>query len=1256
MNELSDKFKSLPVEYQEVISLTQNTNNIRVTPLMELKGGQTGAYLYLVSVSLPESPNVKHLILKLDHKNKKAKMDEIERHSTAVNQASPEFARDHIADLAFDRIEKDGTVAIFYSIAGQSLHHFRSLASYQQQSKLEKIFKVTSKLLLVEWNAAPKFEQAVHPQTLLTRWLGYRLQLQGNIENFLENVCHIPQSITGLIMNGQVFPNPLTYARNNNLWGKARPIDTIIGFQHGDLNIGNILVRFSEDETELTGCYLIDFALFKMQTPLFYDNLYLEMSYLIRELTRIDFSKWIDFVTRFAEKDILDPLQVPIELTGACSVINAGRNTFSNWVQEFYPSLSDDLWGQFWLAGVAAGLNYCNKASLTKKERLAGLIFAAAHMKRFHTIFGLELPIEVRHIDIVRLSDESKLIAQVPDISGTALLKNFPVQTTPFIGRQKEITTTRELLHREDIRMLTLTGPGGTGKTRLALTIVSEMKNGFADGIYFVDIASIREPELVLTAIARITGLRDTNDGSLINELKKQLRDKKLLLLIDNFEQVTTAAPLLVELLQVCPNLKFLVTSREALHVRGEHVYPVPPLSLPGENLKGKSVEQVTQYESVQLFIERALAVKPDFEVTNENASAVAGICSKLDGLPLAIELAAARIILFSPHTLFDRIDNRLKILKGGARDLPVRQQTLRDTISWSYELLDIGEQRLFALLSIFPDCTFNAVESITGGIKQIDETGIDILTGLSSLINKSLVRLTDQSSGEPRLKMLETIREYALEQLEEDREFSSAVHKSHADYFTEFTQHQYRRLLNIEPEKILKEIDPDIENMRIAWRFWVTRGDLGQLQKLTDFLWLIYDAKGWYYETISLTTDLLNLLDSVQSTPEISKQQIMLQMSLARVLLSIKGYTPEVEEAYKKALELCNIYGEIPQMYPVLRTLASFYTYISEFKKSNQMGDQILNLSDSLKDTNMQVEGYLLKGYSLTFLGNLKPGLEYLRKGISLYNPEKYTTRSLRFGINPGVTCYNTSALCLWMLGYLDQSLENAGKALALANKLDHPFSLAYAFFHKGLLHLFRLEAESANEMARVVIEIAEKYEFHIWKAVATCLFGASLSGMKQSEDGLKEIKRGMEMYTELKTPPVFWPMLLVLQAGSLILAGQLRNALNIVNEALDILKKETSNPLLPELFRLKGDILCIVSPDNTIEAESLFTGALEMAKKQESLIFELRAAMSLNRLWKLKGKKSEGSIILQNTYNKFTEGFKTVDLQIARDLLELL
>ena len=1249
MSELSVDFSILPSDYQNVLRLAQDEHGIKVTPLQELKGGRTGAYLYLVSVASGDSNRLQHFVLKLDHKSKKTNIDELQRHRKALESAPKDFAHNHIATLAFERIEKEDTIAIFYSIAGQSLQNYQSLASFQQQSKLEKIFITTNQILLTGWNTGLTFEQAVHPQKLLAKWLGYRLQSGGNIEKFLEDECSIEPNTPGLLIQGNVFPNPLLYARNPDHWGTIRPIDTIRGFQHGDLNIGNILARFNGNQDALAGYYLIDFALFKDEMPLLYDQRYLEISYLIRELSHTPFTKWVDLVTRFSEQDIIDSQQVPAELYGACAVISAGRKTFDDWVQQYYLSLSDDLWGQSRLAAVAAGLNFCNKTNISRQERLSGLIFAAAHLKRYHAAFGIPLPVEVKHLDI----DDQSLESNVVRIKATRLGHNLPTQPTPFIGRQQEVTAICDHLLREEIRLLTLTGPGGTGKTRLAIKAASNLTDQFDDGIYFVDLAPARDTESVLTSIAQIIGLRVTSDRSLLDELKIQLHNSRMLILLDNFEQVMTAAATIAEFLRECTGLKIVVTSREPLRVRGEHVFPVPPLAMPGEDLKQLSTEELNQYEAIRLFVESARMVKHDFQLTSENVPLVVEICSHVDGLPLAIELAAARMNLFSLPALLKRVSDRLTLLQSGARDLPVRQKTLRDTIDWSYDLLDTGEKQLFALLSIFSGCTFEAVEAVTGQISDMGKIDLVILDGLASLVDKSLLRQVEHSSGGIRLVMLETIREYAEERLAKDPKFKANAEKAHAIYYAELTQHKRKNLIGSAREEALAEVESDIENVQSAWRYWVSKKDLDQLGKLTDCLWLLYDARGWYHATVDLTADLLNVLASSSSTPERAQQEIMLQTSLARALMAIKGYTQEVEDAYNKALELCKEYGEVPQLFPVLRALASFYVYRGNFKKGVEIGEQMLNISKRIDDVSINIEGHLIMGYNLAFIGNLNSGLEHLEKAIAGYDPNHQRSQSFRFGTNPRITGLTTSGLLLWMKGFPDKALQRIDKSIELAESLNHPFSIAYALFHSGLLHLWRGEMEMVHIRAQAVLKIAAKHEFHIWEAVATCLEGVALAGMGDAENGLIKISMGMDLYEELKTPPVFWPMLLMLRAGTCGETGRYDEGLRLLDKAIDILGESSGNPLLSELYRLKGNLLKMNSLADQTKAEEWLRKAIEIAKMREARMFELRAAISINRLWQEQGKGKQGRQLLKDVYDAMSEGFATADLKEALAML---
>ena len=342
----------------------------------------------------------------------------------------------------------------------------------------------------------------------------------------------------------------------------------------------------------------------------------------------------------------------------------------------------------------------------------------------------------------------------------------LPARAAGLIGRRSELAGIRDRLADGSVRLLTLIGPGGTGKTTLAIKVAEDLAPGFPDAVSFVDLSSARDTHAVLVAIARSVGLGEIIDRPLEDEVIDRLRDRQMLLVLDNFEQVTEAATMVARLLSECPRLTVLVTSREALHVRAEQLYPIPPLGLPpmGPDV---SAHRIGESEAVQLFVDRARVVRPGFELTDDNATVVAEICRRLDGLPLAIELAAAHLRLFSPEVLRDRLGNRLGLLRNGPRDLPERQQTLRATMDWSYGLLPPGEQRLFELLAVFAESEIGVVESVVADLGPIDDIAVDVLDGLAGLVEKSLVRLVEAPGGEPRVTMLETIREFATDRLE---------------------------------------------------------------------------------------------------------------------------------------------------------------------------------------------------------------------------------------------------------------------------------------------------------------------------------------------------------------------------------------------------------------------------------------------------------------------------------------------------------
>jgi predicted ATPase len=839
-----------------------------------------------------------------------------------------------------------------------------------------------------------------------------------------------------------------------------------------------------------------------------------------------------------------------------------------------------------------------------------------------------------------------------PLVTVSRRASELPDQPSAFIGREAELNEIGRRLADASIRLLTLTGPGGIGKTRLAVRAASDQANRFEHGVLFVDLSASRDSESVLAAIAHTIGLSETHDEPMMGELTRELREQQALLVLDNFEQAATAAPTMAELLHECPRLKLLVTSREPLQVREEHRFAVPPLSLPTA-ARSASAEQLAGYEAIQLFVERAQAVRSDFQLTDDNAAAVGEICLRLDGLPLAIELATARISLFSPAALRDRLQSGLELLRSGARDLPERQQTLRDTIEWSYQLLEPAEQRLFELLSVFSGTTLEAVEAVAGSINGGRRTGIEPVDGLASLVDKSLIRQADTGAREPRLSMLETIREYAAARLVELPEFNAATRLAHAVYYADFAQRQWQDLAGGPRDSALAALAAEIDNLRLAWRYWVDDRNLDQLNKLVDSLWLLYDTRGSYHATIELTRELLHLLASTPSTPDRAVQEATLRTSLARALMAIHGYTQEVEDAYARALELFEGERELPQLFPVLRGLASFYNYRAEFEKGAQIGREILRLADAQADPSMRVDGYLVLGSSLALQNDLHRGLEQLERATASFESRSQRATRFRLGNNPGVAALTTSALTLWMLGFPDRALERAARAVTLATELGHPFTMAYALFHAGFLHLWRREPQPMRDRAVGVLDVADEHDLPIWRALGTCLLGRAKTELGRSQEGLEDIRSGLDLYRGLRTPPVFWPLILFVHAGACARSERPAEGLGLIDEAIGIAASTSGLTLLPEFYSMKGGLLLLVPELDVAEAEGAYRRAFDAASEIDGRMMQLRAAIGLCRSQAEHGDAEPARELVRALGATFTEGFATPDLIEAEELV---
>ncbi len=453
----------------------------------------------------------------------------------------------------------------------------------------------------------------------------------------------------------------------------------------------------------------------------------------------------------------------------------------------------------------------------------------------------------------------------VKERSSLSITHNLPTQLTALIGREQEIATLQAWLARADIRLITLTGAGGSGKTRLALavaqTIVDKLSNPQApnsddilptfqcvDGVFFVNLAPIRDAELLISTIAQTLGVKETSGEPLIESLQADLRDKSLLLVLDNFEQIILAAPLVSDLLAACPLLKIIVTSREVLRVRGEREFLVPVLAVPNPT-QPLTAEALAHYTAVELFVQRAQTVKPSFLLDETNAQTVAQICAQLDGLPLAIELAAARSKLLTPQAILARLNDRFKFLNSGARDLPDRQRTLQSAIDWSYELLSEDEKTLFCRLAVFVGGrTLEAIEAVCNPAddKNVPILQIDVIDGLTSLIDKCLIYQITETDGEQRFMLLVTLHDYAKDRLADSPE-AQAMHRRHANYYLTLAEEAEIQLVGSEVEVWLSSLELEHDNFRAALMWYTEVADYEKGLRLSAALyrfWLMRNHK----------------------------------------------------------------------------------------------------------------------------------------------------------------------------------------------------------------------------------------------------------------------------------------------------------------------------------------------------------------------------------------------------------------------------
>jgi predicted ATPase/class 3 adenylate cyclase len=636
---------------------------------------------------------------------------------------------------------------------------------------------------------------------------------------------------------------------------------------------------------------------------------------------------------------------------------------------------------------------------------------------------------------------------------------NLPAQPNELIGREEEIQTVRQHVLRRSARAITLTGLGGTGKTRLALQIATSLQDDFQDGVYFVALAPISDPDLLFSSIALTLGVRENPARPVLESVKDFLQTKQILLVLDNFEQIVAASPAVADLLTRCPDLKVLVTSRIVLHISGEHEYQVPPLKLP-DHKHPRNPEELERYPAIALFVQRARAVKSSFSLTGENAPVVARICAHLDGLPLAIELAAARIKILSPQAILDRLGSRLDFLKGGARDLPARHQTLRQAIAWSYELLDDNEKAFFRRIAVLTGgCTLEAVEKVcaaVGGPKA------DALDAVGALVDKSLLRQEEAPGGEPRFVMLGIIREYGLECLKAAEDWES-TRRAHALYFLELAENAEAELTGPRQSLWLDRLDREHDNLRAALTWAEEQGESGIGLRLGAALWRFWAARGHMREGRGRLERLL----AVPGAEGRTSARARALHGVGTIIHELSDY-PEARPFMEESLSIWREVGDRRGMAAALSSLGWLAFEVGDFGAARSLSQEALLLNRELGEKRGVAVALFNLGQVALQQSDYPEALSLLQESLALRR---------EIGDRRGCAYVQVS------LGRMEQQRGNhgqaaaiLGEALAVFRELIDKQLISWALAHQGVVAYDLGEYDRAQVLLEESLSLARE------------------------------------------------------------------------------------------------------------------------------------------------------------------------------------
>ena len=824
---------------------------------------------------------------------------------------------------------------------------------------------------------------------------------------------------------------------------------------------------------------------------------------------------------------------------------------------------------------------------------------------------------------------------------------NLPEGVSELIGRDDVLAEVQELsaFHR----LVTLAGTGGIGKTRLAIEVARHLVSKFADGVWLAELASLSDPALVPATVATALGIESTG-GMSAEGVAKALGTRQVLLVLDNCEHVIDAATQMTEtLLGANQTSRVITTSREPLRAEGEWIFPVPPLAVPAE--AGTSVDDALRYGAVRLFVERARAADPRFSPDERAVATIAAICRRLDGIPLAIELAAARAATVGVDEIASRLDRRFDLLTGGRRSALPRQRTLRATLDWSYELLPEIERQVLRRISVFAGSFMLEAAGSVAASAAMNASGI--IDCVANLVQKSLVT-SDMGAFEARFRLLETTKAYALEKLTESGEYDD-IARRHAEYYRTLLQRAATETQTRSASEWLAVYGLDIDNVRAAldWAF-SSDGDTTIGVELT-----VASERLWF--GLSLMDECRRRVErALSGLPQRESggaaHAMQLYATRAVVLFNTNGPGSDADTAWTDVLEIAEQLDD--NEYRLRALWGLWYNRVgnAECRAALAIAQRCYSVSPTQAGPADRLIGERMVGTSLYYLGDLSGARRHLEHMLSECTAPMRRSHIVRFQFDLPVAAHGSLARVLWLLGFPDQAKRMSNENAEEARAIDRvaALSLYWALDCECMIGLAVGDLSTAERSAATLLEHSVKQRLSFWQALGHTYEGQILIKRGDVVAGVQCLRAGLDEIRETNYV-LRYPGLLGALAEGMADIGQVTQGLAVIDEALASCETTDERWTMTELLRIKGELVRLEgTPESSAAAEDQFLQGLGWARRQGALSWELRCATSLARLWHDLGRSEEAHGLLAPVYDRFTEGFATSDLRAAKLLIE--